>query len=175
MKKGVWFVVLAILVCPTLVLAQETYGFKPGDWEITLNGSGTSDEDFDDTLFNVEGSIGTFLTSALEVGIRQGIGFWDRSGNDNDWNGSTRLFGDFHFDLDRLQPFLGLSFGYLYGDGVNDAWIAGPEGGVKYFIVPSSFIFASLEYNFTFEDADDISETFDDGRIVYGLGLGIRF
>lgn len=58
---------------------------------------------------------------------------------------------------------------------MNDSWIIGPEGGIKYFIVPSSFIFASIEYNILFDEADDLSETYDDGRIVYGLGLGVRF
>ncbi len=174
MKRVFWVLVLAMSAVPSLVLAQETYGFKPGDWEITLNGTGTSDEDFDDTEFNVEGSLAKFLSKEWEIGIRQGIGFWDRTG-DNDWNGSTRVFTDFNFDLDRLQPFVGISFGYLYGDGVDDSWIAGPEGGIKFFVVPSSFIFASMEYNFTFDDADDFSDSYDDGRIVYGLGLGINF
>jgi hypothetical protein len=173
MKKGLLITLLVLLAFPAMVMAQERYGFNPGDWEITLNGSGTSDEDFDDTQFAIEGSFAKFLTRGWQVGVRQGVGFVDRG--DDDWNGSTRLFTDYNFDLNRLQPFLGLNFGYLYGDGVNNSWIVGPEGGLKYFLLPDSFLFASMEYNITFDDASDISEAYDDGRIVYGLGLGIRF
>ncbi len=175
MKKGLLFVLLASLVAfPSMVWAQESYGYNPGDWEFTLNGSGSADEDFDDTLFSVEGSLAKFLTPGWEVGLRQGIGFADREGSDNDWNGSTRLFTDYNFDLNRLKPFVGVNAGYLYGDGVNDTWIAGPEAGLKFFVSPDAFVYGSAEYNYLLDEGDD-DDLFEDARTVYSVGLGIRF
>ena len=174
MKKIVLTILLTSFVAfPSVALSQERYGFNPGDWEFTLNGSGTSDEDFDNTIFSIEGSLAKFLTRGLEVGLRQGIGFVDRE--DNDWNASTRLFTDYNFDLNRLQPFVGLNLGYLYGDNVNDTWIAGPEAGLKFFVSQDTFLYGSLEYNILFEDADELDEVYDDGRMVYAVGMGIRF
>jgi hypothetical protein len=154
--------------------AQE-WGFNPGDWEFTLQGSGTSDHDVDNTTASVEGSIGYFFTDWLELGLRQGVGYVDIEGGDDNWNASTRGFLDFHFDLGRVQPFLGVNFGYLYGDEVNETFIAGPEGGLKVFLTNSAFLYGLAEYNFTFEDADDADDAFDEGRFVYALGLGIRW
>jgi hypothetical protein len=162
------------LLIPVATGAQE-WGFNAGDWELTLQGSGTSDHDVDNTTASVEGSIGYFFNEHLELGLRQGVGYLDVEGGDDLWAGSTRGFLDVHFDLSRVQPFLGVNFGYLYGDRVNDTFIAGPEGGIKVFLTNTAFLFGSVEYNFTFEDADEADDAFDKGRFVYGLGLGIRW
>ena len=40
---------------------------------------------------------------------------------------STSVALDYHFDLDRFQPFIGASFGYNYGDSdVDETLFAGP-------------------------------------------------
>ena len=46
-------------------------------------------------------------------------------------SGSTRVAVDYNFDMGRWVPYIGANLGYVYGD-VNDTWIAGPEGGVKF-------------------------------------------
>ncbi len=70
--------------------------------------------------------------------------------------------------------FVGVSIGYLYGDNVNDTFIAGPEVGLRYFINDTTFVNMLVEYEFLFEDADEVDEQFDDGRYVYTVGLGVR-
>lgn len=154
--------------------AQEM-GFRPGDRELTLQGSGSSDNDLDNTTASIEGSYGYFFSNTMELGIRQGIGYADIGDGSDNWSGSTRGFLDFHFSGARFQPFLGINLGYLYGDNVNESFIAGPEGGIKVFITDTSFIYGLVEYNFTFDDADEANEAFDDGRFVYAIGLGIRW
>lgn len=79
-------------------------------------------------------------------------------------------------DLDRLQPFVGVGLGYLYGDElVDESFIAGPEAGLKFFVVPNAFLFAMAEYEFLFDDPDDAEDRFEDGRFVYALGIGVRW
>ena len=153
---------------------QETYGFQPGDWEITIEGSGTSDKDFDNSTLSAEAGMGYFFNSMTELGLRQGLGLADIGGGDDNWSASTRLFFDLHFPINCIYPFIGVNFGYLYGDIVDETWIAGPEIGIKGFLSDTAFLFGLVEYNFTFEDADEVDDAFDDGRFVYAVGIGFR-
>lgn len=161
---------LALAIVPAAAQAQ----FSQGDWVMTLAGSGSSDNDFVDNDFDFNGSLAYFLSDQIGVGVRQGIGFNDVVGSDDDYNASTRIFGDFHIDLDRWQPFIGANIGYLYGDNVDDTWIAGPEAGVKFFVNSTTFVYGMVEYQFFFEDTDEVDSAFDDGQWVYSLGLGVR-
>lgn len=175
MKRITVFCCAVLLLIPSLAAAQDNWGFNPGDWTVSLQGSGSSDNDVDNTTLSIEASVGYFLSNSFEMGVRQGIGYSDVQSGSDVWNGSTRGYLDYNFDMQRWRPFLGVNFGYLYGDNVNDTWIAGPEGGIKYFLTPEAFLHALVEYNFTFDDADQADEAFDDGRFVYSLGFGIRF
>ncbi|MFO7604810.1 MAG: hypothetical protein R6W72_00715 [Desulfurivibrionaceae bacterium] len=171
-KKILPLVALSVLV-PAVALAQ-TDVFKQGTQEFTLGGSGSSNEDLDDTVFGTTVSYGYFTNPHMEWGIRQDLNFNDLGGGSN-FNGSTRLAFDYHFGTGQLVPLLGLTFGYVYGDNVSDQFIAGPEGGLKFFVNDTTFIYGLVEYQFLFESADDIDEVYDDGRFVYGLGLGLTF
>ncbi|MBE0504194.1 MAG: hypothetical protein IBX46_08715 [Desulfuromonadales bacterium] len=161
---------LGFLLAPCAAMAQ----FQTGDMELTLNGNGSSDNDFDTTVAGVEASLGYFVSDNLEALVRQGVSVIDVPG-ENVWNGSTRLGLDYHFDLEMWQPFVGASIGYIYGDSVKDQFIAGPEVGIKAFVNTTTFILASVEYDFLFENADEIDDQFDDGRFVYNLGVGFKW
>lgn len=161
---------LGFLLAPGAAMAQ----FEAGDMEMTLSGNGSSDNDFDTTTSSVEAGLGYFMTGNLEAVVRQGISLVDRPGN-NLWNGSTRLGVDYHIDLQMWQPFLGGSIGAIYGDGVKDQFIAGPEIGVKAFVNTTTFILAAVEYQFLFDDSDEVDDQFNDGRYVYNLGLGFKW
>ncbi|PKN11848.1 MAG: hypothetical protein CVU69_10240 [Deltaproteobacteria bacterium HGW-Deltaproteobacteria-4] len=161
---------LGFLLAPGAAMAQ----FQMGDMELTLNGNGSSDNDFDATVTSVELSLGYFMNANLEGIVRQGVSYIDVPG-DNIWNGSTRLGLDYHFDLQMWQPFVGASIGMIYGDMVKDQFIAGPEVGIKAFVNTTTFILASVEYDVLFEDADEVDDQFSDGRYVYNLGVGFRW
>ncbi|MFN2366022.1 MAG: hypothetical protein ABR523_06105 [Desulfurivibrionaceae bacterium] len=171
-KKILPLVALSVLV-PSVALAQ-TDVFKQGTQEFTLGGSGTSDENLDNPVFGTTLSWGIFTDQHMEWAVRQELNYNDLGGSSN-FNGSTRLAYDYHFGTGQLVPLLGLSVGYVYGDNVNDQFIAGPEGGLKFFVNDTTFIYGLVEYQFLFEDADDVDEVYDDGRFVYGLGLGFTF
>ena len=165
-----WMVVAALMVLPTF-----SYGyFEEGDKEVTLSGSAANSPDFDGVNIGANGSIGYFITDNLEVSLRQSLTYTDIA-VDSAMNGSTRVALDFHFDLEALQPFVGGNFGYVYGDAVSDTFEAAPEAGVKWFVNSTTFIFAMVEYQFFFDDTDEIDNAFDDGQFVYSLGIGFRW
>jgi hypothetical protein len=162
MRRFVILSVVALLFSPALAHAQ----FQQGDWELTLSGSGNNDQDFRTYSWNVSGTLGYFLTKELEVGVRQGL---TQSDGGSAWGGDTRGAVDWHFDLGRWVPFVGANIGYEYGDTVDDAWIAGPEAGIKFFANSTTFIQANISYEF------DLNNGLDSGSFFYGLGVGFRF
>lgn len=168
-------VVLVFAMLPVLSMAQENFGPEAGKWELTLAGSGASDEDWVDNAFALNVNLGYYLTKEFELSVRQSLGIVDQSGSDDDYSASTSLAIDYHFDLGRWQPFIGAKIGYLYGDVVEDTWMAGPEAGVKFFVNQTTFIFGMAEYEFLFDDGDDVNDAFDDGRWVYSVGIGFLF
>ena len=179
--RQVWTagVAAAALLVASVASAQENdlslYGPQPGDnpWELILTGSGSNDNDFDSGGFNINAELGYYFTPELYVAIRQGIGFSDFG--ESAWNGSTTGAFDYHFQLDRFRPFVGVSFGGLYGDTTNDTFVAGPEAGVKWYMYEQTFIYGRVAYEFIFDDVDDADEGFDDGRFVYVVGIGFNF
>lgn len=154
--------VLALLALPALASAQ----FEAGNWELKLAGSGSNDQDFRTVDISASGSLGYFMTKELEIGVRQGLTYADGG---SAWAGDTRIFADYHFDMDRWQPYVGANIGYQYGDNVNDSWLAGPEIGVKYFVNATTFIDVNAAYEFNLERG------LDDGAFFYGLGIGFKW
>src|SRR5690349_5335228 len=161
-RKGLILAALAAAFLPAIAKAD----FEQGDLELTLGGNAAGGKDFDGIAGGINGSLGYFLTDELELGIRQTINYTDVNTPPNaggQLNGSTRVFGDFHFDAGAWQPFIGANIGYVYGDGVADTWEAAPEGGVKYFVNSTTFIFAQVEYQFFFDKADQVDNAFSEG------------
>ena len=153
--------VLAVMLVPSFAQAE----FKDGDWELTLSGSGSNDQDFRTGSASVNGTVGYFLSKELELGVRQGV-VWADGGSS--WAGDTRVAVDYHFSLDRWVPFIGGNLGYQYGEDIDDSWIAGPEAGVKYFLNATTFVQFIAAYEF------NLSNGIDDGAFFYGLGIGVR-
>jgi hypothetical protein len=113
-------------------------------------------------------SFGYFFSDGFEGSLRQDISLNSREGSS--WDGATDLAIDYHFNLGRVQPLIGASFGYSYGDRIEDKWGAGPEAGLKIFINQTTFIRALAQYVFPVDGSFK-----SDGRFIYGLGLGVRF
>ena len=163
---------LAMLLFPVASRAQE---LNQGEWLLSINGSAFHGPDLDGVSGGIGGDLSYMLTDQLELGVRQTINYSDL-GPGSAWNGSTRVHGDFNFDLGQWYPFVGANFGYVYGDNTNDTWAAGLEGGVKVFVNSNTYIFGIVEYQFFFDnDNDSTSESFSDGQFVYSLGIGFTF
>jgi hypothetical protein len=141
--------------------------FKQKDWDLTLSGSGTNDRDFRTFTASATAGIGWFWTDQFEIGARPSVNISD-GGSDYLWN--IAAFGDWHFDLGNgWLPFVGANIGYQFGGGeVEDGWSAGPEGGIKYFVNATTYVYGSVTYEFNLNDG------IDSGAWVYGLGLGVK-
>jgi hypothetical protein len=75
------------------------------------------------------------VTSWMTVGLEQ-AGFYHFDTDDDGFGGRTVVGPDFYFgnllsDNLPVAPYVGANVGYLYGSGIDDDGIAGPELGIK--------------------------------------------
>jgi len=164
LRKLVLVALFGLLLVPAAAQAQ----FDEGDWEMTVAGQGTSSDDFDNTILSVGVSLGYFFNDNLEAGVRQTVSFSDTESAGSDFAASTTGFVDYHFDMDRWQPFVGAFIGYVYGDGVEEDGTWGPEGGVKYFVNSTTFIAFTVQYLIPFD-------TENDEAFAYNLAVGFKW
>jgi len=162
---------LAAALLPVAVLAAPVAGTQ----EITLSGAGTSDKDFDTSLLNIQGSWGQYLNEYSLWGVRQNINIFDTEGESTKFQGATRVFYDYHFGTGNTRPFIGASIGGIYGDRVDDTFMAGPELGLKHWMNDSTFVTGMIEYQFLFKNGSGAEDNYDDGTFFYSLGLGYNF
>jgi len=173
MKKIVMALVVMCVAGSVFQIAVRDAGaFQKDHKELILSGNGSSDESFDGTVFSSSASLGYFLTDDFEALVRQDISYSEVAGNSDLWNGGTRLGIDYHFNIEALYPFVGANLGYLYGDTVEEQFVAGPQVGIKYFANSTTFILGLVEYEFFFQDTDKAHDSFDKGRFVYNIGIG---
>jgi hypothetical protein len=173
--KKLWMAAIVMMAAVSFPYAADAQPYGQ-EWEFSLGGSGSSNRDFDATVFSTELSLGYFFSDHFEALIRQGIGVSDTQHNDSQWNGATRFGLDFHFEFIReTWAYVGGAIGYIYGDSVESTYVAGPEGGIKIFVNDTTFINTMVAYEFLFEDSDEVDAAYEDGRFVYVLSIGFRF
>ena len=160
---------------PALPPDEGTVDRHSEPWEFVLFGSGASDKDVSHGSAAVSGSLGYFLGDHLELAFRQDVIFSDTPAAGSNTHASSRLAADFVFGAGTFQPFLGGNIGYVYGDAVRDTWEAAPEGGIKLFLRSHTFLQLMAEYQFFFQNDDEVNAAFDNGSWVYSLGLGMTF
>ncbi len=172
----------SVLVVATAFTAQAQTnaryaGFGPqmGDWELTLGGGGATNKDLDNSAGSVNFSVGHFLSDTLSVSLRQSVGYSNPDVGGSSWDGSTFVALDHHFGTGNLRPFLGVNFGGIYGDNTSDTLAAGIEGGLKLYVKEKTFVFALVNYAWTFNSSRGLSNNFDDGAILWSLGVGFNF
>lgn len=162
--------VLLLLYSTSAIAAPEA-----GDKTFTLSGSGTSDDDLNNNVFSSNIEVGFFSTNQLEYSLRQTIALTDFENDDTEWNFATRIAADYHFGSAKTFPFVGASFGGVYGDAVDNTFSGGLEFGVKHYALEKTFILALVDYQFFFDSSDEIDNNFDDGAVFYSLGIGFNF
>ena len=168
---------LALLATATPVFAQPpgVLGPQQGSWEMTLAAGARNDRDFDRGRVDVDVMLGNYVTRNLLLGVRQDVG-WDGGTNVADtWVASTRAIADWHFDLGEWRPFVGVNFGYRYGDLVRDTWTLGPQAGLKWYLQDHAFVFGRVEYETFFRSGRNIDDGFRSGNFIYTIGIGLNF
>lgn len=165
-----WPVVALLLVLlPGICDAQFGRGLR----ELTLSGSGSSSREFDSGTVSGTGELGWYHTPQLEFGLRQSFN-WTKYERGSTWNGATRVYGDYHFGSGQWRPYLGASFGIAYGEQSDTTLFAGPEIGLKFYVLPAAFLFVQMEYQFLFESGAKAYGV-DDDAYAYSFGAGYNF
>lgn len=175
-------VCLAAVATTASAVAQTTVMNDPlglrraGEREFTLGGSGASNTDLDDSFGGVNFSYGWYHTENTAIVLRQSINYSNPDRGGTSWMGSTRAAYDYHLaPMGAFRPFVGANVGAVYGDAVSDTFAAGLEAGVKFYFQPRTFVYAIAEYGWFFDRASGIDDTFRDGSINWGLGIGFNF
>tara|TARA_R110002110_G_scaffold413729_1_gene641612 strand:+ start:103012 stop:103530 length:519 start_codon:yes stop_codon:yes gene_type:complete len=169
---------LTLIATTSLLLSvplAASAGPVAGDRSFTLSGTGSSDKNFDGNSFGVSGEFGYYATDHLMYGVRQSVNGSAGDEIEDSWNGSTRVFADYHFGDGDFRPYVGANVGGLYGENVKNTGTAGVEAGVKYYVLDKTFINFGAEYAFLFNDGDDIDNSYDDGAFFYNIGVGYNF
>ena len=154
---------------------NEGWGARAGDWELTLGGGGGSNKDLDNSLGGIDFSLGYFLSDSLSLSLRQSGNYSNSNTGSAEFDGASFLALDYHFGHSRLQPFVGVNAGRAYGDNTNETWVAGIETGLKLYVKPQTFVFALVNYAWAFEDSDNVDDAFEDGSILWTVGVGFNF
>lgn len=158
-------------------LVQRTSPSRPddGDIEVTFSAQAVNDEDFEVGVGTINAGVGYYLSDGLEIVGRQSASFSDVGPGADVWDGSTRVGLDYNFDTQPVIPYVGVLFGWVYGDSVDETLTAGPEGGLKWYVKDEAFIQLSVEYQFFFDENDVVGDAVEDGQFVYGIGFGLKF
>ncbi|SFR43804.1 hypothetical protein SAMN05216203_0318 [Marinobacter daqiaonensis] len=158
-------------IAPSMVFAQAVNG----DREVTISGQGQSDKDLDNNAFSMTASYGQYINDRGQIGVRQSLSLADREGDSTDIDGATVGYYDHHFGQGQMRPFIGANLGFNYGDRTEETFSAGPEAGLKYYVLEKTFIQGMVQYQFLFEGSSDVDDNYDDGILYYSVGMGFNF
>lgn len=143
-------------------------GPRAGNWEATLSGAGLSDSDFDSNNFGAGGSLGYYINKNFIVTFKQGLQFGDNN-NSTQVNARSVIQAAYQWDWGRWQPYAGMNVGGVYGAGIDDEALFGPEVGMKYYVNETTFLYGNVAYEVPFDDCCK------DGVVPYTLGVGFNF
>ncbi|MGD9510435.1 MAG: OmpA family protein [Geminicoccaceae bacterium] len=131
--------------------------------------SGTDSEKEND-LAGLELTFDAVPGRLVDLALKQAV-LYSFNGEEDGINGRTGLaLGLKPFDLGAIQPYLHANAGYIYGSGVQDGFVAGPELGFDIDLSPTTLLNAKVAWDHQFRNSD-----FDRGILWAGVGLGYRF
>ena len=146
---------------------------RQGDWEFTIGGGGSNDNDFNRGGLQLAGAVGYYVTDDFVLLLRQNVEHAD-TGSDTS-NGSTRVALDY-VPLDgTVQPFVGCNIGYTYGESVNETVSIAPEIGMKVYLQDRTFLQVTGEFQEFVTATEDDTEDLDTGQFVYSISMGVNF
>jgi OmpA family len=97
-------------------------------------------------------------------------GLYSFNGDNDGLVGRSVASLDFAPDLGIIRPFLSANFGGVYGQGVQDGLVVGPEVGLNINLIEGLAMRAKVAYDYQFRQPE-----FDEGILWTGLGFGIGF
>ncbi len=133
---------------------------------------GESDADDDKTENDLLGAELVFNALPGFLGglsLKQDV-LWSLDGVDDGLAGRSVLSLDFAPDLGIVRPRLSLNAGGVYGEGVQDGFVAGPELALDINFPGGFTLRPKVAYDYQFRNP-----AWDEGILWGGLDLGIRF
>jgi outer membrane protein OmpA-like peptidoglycan-associated protein len=103
------------------------------------------------------------------VSLKQAI-LYSFNGEDDGLNGRSVASLDFAPDLGIVRPILAVNFGGVYGGGVQDGLVVGPEVGLNLNLIEGLAMRAKVAYDYQFRQPD-----WDEGILWTGLSFGVSF
>jgi hypothetical protein len=103
------------------------------------------------------------------VSLKQGL-LWSFNGEDDGFTGRSVAAVGFAPDLGIVRPILAINGGGVYGAGVQDGFVAGPEIGLGLDLIENVAMRAYVAYDYQFRQPE-----WDEGILWGGLNVGVRF
>jgi hypothetical protein len=103
------------------------------------------------------------------VSLKQAV-LYSFNGDNDGVNGRSVVSLDFAPDLGIVRPFLAANFGGVYGPGVQNGFVVGPEIGFNIDLIEGVAMRAKAAYDYQFRQPE-----FDEGILWVGLGFGLGF
>jgi outer membrane protein OmpA-like peptidoglycan-associated protein len=104
------------------------------------------------------------------VALKQGL-LWSFNGDDDGPTGRSVAALEFAPDLGIVRPILGVNAGGVYGKGVQDGVVVGPEIGLDVTFLQNVAMRVFAAYDYQFRNSGD----WDEGILWGGLNFGVRF
>ena len=108
------------------------------------------------------------------LSLKQGV-FWAFNADDDGLAGRSVLSLDLAPDLGFVRPRLSANFGGVYGNGVQDGLVAGPELALDINLPGGFTVRPKVAYDYQFRNPWDDWDDWDRGILWGGLDLGFRF
>jgi hypothetical protein len=108
------------------------------------------------------------------LSLKQGV-FWAFNAEDDGLAGRSVLSLDFAPDLGFVRPRLSANFGGVYGNGVQDGLVAGPELALDVNLPGGFTLRPKVAYDYQFRNPWNDWDDWDNGILWGGLDLGFRF
>ncbi len=124
----------------------------------------------EDDLVGAELTYDAFPGFLGGVSLKQDVLHSFNSENDG-WAGRSIISLDFAPQLGPVRPFLAANFGGVYGSGVQDGLVAGPEIGFNLNLFKGVSMRAKVAYDYQFRNGGKLG----DGILWTGLGFGFGF
>ena len=104
------------------------------------------------------------------VALKQGL-LWSFNGDDDGFTGRSVAALELAPDLGIVRLILAANFGGVYGKGVQDGLVAGPEIGLDITLIENLAMRAFAAYDYQFRNPGG----WDEGILWGGLNFGVRF
>jgi OmpA family len=179
-NRRVWIVVAQppppapVAEAAPVEVAPEAGPEEPGPFAFTIgplygHNFGETNEGGENDLAGAQLTFSVLPGFLGGVALKQGV-LWSFNGENDGLTGRSVAALEFAPDLGIVRPILGANFGGVYGRGVQDGFVAGPEIGLDITLLQNVAMRAFAAYDYQFRNPE-----WDEGILWAGLNFGVRF